>query len=238
MYDCRLVVVSCPRRAPIQEIWKACQRDNWPDCPFPIDIISQEKDLGWNANLIAHIEKLSETFVLLMLDDNFIEPLQPLTSNIRALLELMKAHTDVGMCKLQAGGAQNPDIYYQPWPRLREYDRQHHPYKRTNLIPCMYRREWLLRLSGAVLNYVKGQNGSDNGRQGAIEFEVTGTLLTEDAHLWPERMLGINRPNADGGGGDSLLICMANDAVLEGKMRDLKPLRKLCEGVAGIEAFF
>ena len=97
MSSCRLVVVSCQRRKPIQEIWKACREANWPDCPFPIDIISpdESQDRGWNANLIAHIDKLSETFVLLMLDDNFIEPRQPLTSNIRALLELMKAQAQL-----------------------------------------------------------------------------------------------------------------------------------------------
>ncbi len=44
-------------------------------------------------------------------------------------------------------------------------------------------------------------------------------------------------PSGSSSGGDSLLDCIANDAVLEGKMRPISVLMNLCEGVAGIEAF-
>lgn len=237
MHDCRIVVNSCPRREPIQQIWKKCFAENWPDCPYPVIIISEREDLGWNANLIRCLETLTEEFILLMLDDNFIEPLQPLTQNMESVLITMEAIPDIGMIKLQAGGAHAPEIEFTPWSRIREYDRQPHPFKRTNLVPCMYRRNWLLRLATIVLQTVKDENGSDQGRQGAIEFEVTGTKLTMDATAWPERMLGIHRPGPKGSGGDSLLMCTANDAVTGGSVRNIPVLRKMCVGVQGIEAF-
>jgi len=231
--NARLVVVSCPRRKPVQQIWLKVQRENWPDCQFPIDILSPDPDIGWNANLIKHLEALTEDFILLMLDDNFLHG-GPWTDNMRSVLTLMREHPEIGMIKLQAGGAHAPEIKHD-WDRIREYDRRHHPFKRTNLIPTMYRRDWLLRLCHAVLDRCGARN--DIGRGGAIEFEVTGTLLTEDAQRFPEKMLGIHRPEPDGGGGHSLLECIANDAIVEGRMRPLDQLKALCVGVEGIEAF-
>lgn len=240
MSNARLLVVSCPRRKPIQAIWKLCQQQHWPDCPFPIDMLSPEQDIGWNANLIQYLNTISESFVLLMLDDHFVDKALPggYTANMQALLDLMTSRSDIGMVKLQAGNAASPEIPFEPWPRLREYDRAHHPFKRTNLVPTMFRRDWLLRLSTAVLKQCGP--ASDKGRKGALEFEVAGTLLTEDSIAWPERMLGIHRPNADGGGGQSLLQCIASDGVREGKMQTTEELRRLgidVKRITGIEAF-
>lgn len=235
MPDCRLVVVSCPSRAPLQEIWKRCLAESWPDCPFPVTIISPTPDVGWNANLIAALEALTESYILMLLDDNFLDPSPNYTVNMRAVLELMSERPDIALIKLQAGGAHAPEIPFAPWPRIREYDRRPHPFKRTNLIPSMYRREWLLRFSKAIL--ASCGPAKDVGRNGAIEFEMTGTKITGDATAWPEKMLGIHRPNPDGGGGDSLLTCIANDAVTGGLVRDIESLRRLCVGVPGIEAF-
>lgn len=233
MLDTRIVVVSCPRRAPIQEIWWRCFKQSWPDCPFPVTVLSPEVDLGWNANLIALLNTLSEEFILLMLDDNFIEP-SP-SDDIRRVVELMTAHPDIALVKLQAGAAHAPEYEFPEWDRIREYDRAHHPFKRTNLVPTLYRRTWLHRLASAVLSDIGPAR--DVGRNGAIEFEMTGTLLTMNAYLWPERMMGIHRPLPGGNGGESFLSCMANDAVLEGRMRPIDALQHLCVGVPGIEAF-
>lgn len=237
MLDTRIVVVSCPHRKPLQDIWLKRRETQWPDCPFPIDILSPENDVGWNANLIAHLDALIEPYVLLMLDDNFLGDAAPgeYTRNIDAVLRLMRNNPDFVLVKLQAGGAAAPELHFPDWERIREYDRAHHPFKRTNLIPTMYRRSWLRRLSAAVLAECGPER--DIGRKGAIEFEMTGTLLTKDAALWPERMFGIHRPDPDGGGGHALLACIANDAVTGGKVRDMEPLRSLCVGVPGIEAF-
>lgn len=232
----RIVVVSCPRRKPIQAIWKRCQEEHWPDCPFPIDILSPHPDFGWNANLNTHLGTLKDEFILLMLDDNFLRPapIGSYTENIQKVLFIMDAHSDIALIKLQAGGAHSPELKFPAWDRLREYDRAHHPFKRTNLTPSVYRRDWLWRMTMAVLTDIG--HARDAGRNGAIEFEVTGTLLTEDVKRWPERMLGIYRgPN--GSGGESLLECIANNAVEEGKMRPMEELALLCKGVPGIEAF-
>ena len=231
--DCRLVVVSCPARKPLQEIWEKCFLAAWPDCELPVTILSPENDIGWNANLIALLETLSDEFILLTLDDNFIEPSTQYNENICRVLRTMRDNPDIGMIKLQAGGAHAPEIPFPAWDRIREYDRRHHPFKRTNLIPCMYRREWLLRLSRAVLAHCGPE--ADKKRQGAIEFEMEGTRITEDATAWPERMLGIHRPEPDGSGGHSLLTCYANDAVTGGKIRPF--LRDLCAGVPGAEVY-
>lgn len=235
MPNCRLIVNSCQSRKPLQEVWLRCLAESWPDCPFPLSIISPELDKGWNANLIDCLEQLSEDFILMMLDDNYLEPSVHYTANMAAVVDTMVAHPDIAFIKLQAGGAHAPEIFFPEWHRIREYDRKHHPFKRTNLIPAMYRRTWLQRFAKAVLA-VCG-SARDVGRNGALEFEITGTLLTENPVAWPERMFGIHRPNPDGGGGDSLLTCIANDAVTDGKVRDIPSLRRLCEGIAGIEAY-
>lgn len=242
MPDCRLLVVSCPHRKPIQEIFKACFDAHWPDCPHFITILSPDPDIGWNANLIELLDTVSEEMTLLFLDDHFIdEPgSEDYTENISGLLRIMADNQDIGMCKLQAGNAASPEIEFPMWDRLREYDRRPHPFKRTNLVPTMFRRDWLLRLSSAILKDCGPER--DKGRKGALEFEVCGTKLTEDAAAWPERMLGIHRPNPDGGGGRSLLTCIDNDAVREGRLKPATHavLERVTGGVndiAGIEAF-
>lgn len=234
MSDCRLVVVSCPARKPLQEIWKKCRAREWSDCELPITILSPEPDLGWNANLIRSLDNISEDFILLMLDDNYFEPSLDYTANIDTVLAFMRSHPDIALMKLQAGGAHGPEIPVSGWDRIREYDRRPHPFKRTNLVPAMYRRRWLCRLSQAVLESMLSSD-LDSGRRGAIEFEVTGTRLTEDEIAWPERMMGIHRPGPDGGGGDALLACLANDAVTGGKLREF--LHYLAVGVEGMEVY-
>lgn len=229
----RLVVVSCPKRQSLQAIWRNCFAAAWPDCPLPVTILSPEEDIGWNYNLIRCLEQVEEEFILLMLDDNFLEPSPDYTANVNAVLDLMTRHTDIALVKLQAGGAWPPEVFFPEWPRIQEYDRRPHPFKRTNLIPAMYRRSWLIRLCKAVLDYCGPDR--DKARHGAIEFEIAGTLLTENSDSWPERMFGIHRPNKDGGGGQSLLHCYANDAVTAGKIRE--NLRYLCEGIPGAEVW-
>ncbi len=238
MSDCRIVVASCPRYKPIQEVWLRALKAHWPDCPYPVSIISPEDDKGWNANLSRFLESVTEPLVLLFMDDSIIEKHQDGTcsENVGRVCELMMRRADIAAVKLQAGGAAAPEIEFPEWDRIRQYDREHHPFKRTNLGgPAMYRREWLYRLTTQVLAIAGPER--DQGRQGAIELEVTGTLLTMDEQAWPEKILAIHRPLPDGGGGRSLLSCIGNDAVTGGLVREIPALRELCEGVPGIEAF-
>ncbi len=193
--------------------------------------------MGWNRNLITLLDTIPETYILQMLEDNFIERPRASTGewtpNLEMAIETMNAHPDIAMIKLQAGGAHAPEIAFPEWERIREYDRGHHPFKRTNLIPALYRRTWLHRLSSTVLSSIGPER--DIGRNGALEFEILGTALTSDAREWPERMMGINRPLPDGSGGDSLLECYGNDAVTGGKLRPF--LAYLAEGVEGMEVY-
>lgn len=219
--NCRLLVVSAPQRIPILAIWLRCRAANWPDCPLIVDFIApdEQNDIGWNANLLRYLETIDEPFVVLMLDDHFIAkaPEGQYTRDITNLLQLMETQLDIGMVKLQAGNAHPPELMFHVEDRLREYDRQHHPFKRTNLVPTLFRRTWLQRLASEVLKASGPEK--DVGRLGALEFEVMGTLLTEDAEKWPERMLGIHRPNPDGGGGRSILASISNDGVREGRLQ-------------------
>src|SRR5678815_3234499 len=192
--DARLLVVSALHRKPILDIWKQCQQRNWPDCPLPIDVLAANPDVGWNANLILYLDSITESYVVLMLDDHFIDnsAAGDYSTNLGIALEIMDNTRDIGMIKLQAANAACPDMPFPGYDRLREYDRVHHPFKRTNLVPTLFRRTWVRRLSAAVLSHV-GVDG-DEARYGALAFEMKGTELTEDAVGWPERMLGVYRP--------------------------------------------
>jgi hypothetical protein len=231
MSDCRIVVASCESRKAIQEIFRACFDESWPDCRFPVTVISPEVDKGWNANLIECLRSVDEKYVLLMLDDHFLEP-GDYTNAVDMALSVMDAY-DVGLLKLQDLNAHSPEIPFAVWPILREYDHEHHPFKRTNLVPTLFRRDYLMRLSQAVLDRCGHER--DQARSGAIEFEVTGTELTENAAEWPEMMLGIYRPNPDGSGGEPIMRCTDGDGVREGKLK--AGLELELAGIEGIEAF-
>lgn len=240
--NARLLVVSCPHRKPIQEVWRAYQRENWPDCPLPIDMLSPEKDIGWNANLLAYLDTIDEDFLLLMLDDHFPAESEPeeFTASIRSLVCLMSERPDIGMTKVQAQNAHPPEVVFSAWPRLREYDRDHHPFKRTNLVPTLFRTTFLKRLVKAVLAVITPE--LDKGRDGALHFEVIGTLLTENSAAFPERILGIHRPLPDYSCAGSLFRSVDGDAVREGRLKlltgtDAESLRRMTQGIAGLEAF-
>lgn len=231
--DTSLLVISCERRKPIQTLWNRYQAQNWPDCPFRIDILSpiKDEDIGWNSNLIRYLESMPESYVLLMLDDHFPEDID--RKALFELLDMMRLRPDIAMVKLQAGNAHPPEIHFD-WDngRLGEYDRELHPFKRTNLVPTLFRREWLLRLSQAVLLDCGKQR--DIGRDGAIHLEVSGTLLTANAGAWPERILGIWRDPPQYIG-RSIVQCVENDAVREGRFRAAIPEEWM--DIKGLEAF-
>lgn len=231
MSDCRLIVVSCPPRKPIQDIWWKCQQTAWPDCPFPITMLSPEHDVGWNENFLALAQTIDEEFILFMLDDHWLEPLrngERLTSNMLNVLAFMKQCQDVAFVKVQAGNAWSPELPVPEWDRLGEYDREHHPFKRTNIVPTMFRRSWLVRFLQAVLNACEANE--DRGRTGALAFEGKGTRLTMNRNEWPERMLGIDRPKPDENCNKSLLNCIASDGIREGRLQKSAELELTAAG--------
>ncbi len=223
MSDCRILVVSCPKRKPVQDMWWICQKRNWPDCPFPIDVISPDLDIGWNTNLINYLKRYTEAFVLLLLDDHWIDssiPASELTVNMERVLDIMRAQPEIASVKVQAGNAASPDFDFTPWNRLGVYDRRDHPFKRVNLVPTIFRREWLKRLSDNI-RFLISENlrWKDTGRFGALAFERIGTYLTMDADKYPELMLGINRDSHDPACTVSLLQSYGNDALREGRLQ-------------------
>lgn len=209
---CAVLVASCPAYRPIQCIWRACQQAFWPDCPFSITMVSPERDDGWNVNLLNALETVETPFILFLQEDHFLEevPSGQYTNNMQAVVSLMETYEDIGLVKVQIGNAAPPEIPFAHWDRLGEYDRMPHPFKRTNLVPTMFRKTFLQRLCKAVLPYC-----NDSGRSGALAFEQIGTALTMDASQWPEKLLAIDRDN----GQQVLLGSMANDGVREGKLQ-------------------
>lgn len=231
----RLVVVSCPRYEPIQEIWKQCQRVQWPNCDIPITILSPVEDIGWNHNLIRYLDTVTEDLILLCLEDHFIAS-NP-SEDIAKAIRFMEENPCFGLMKLQAANAANPDLSFPDWPRLKEYDREPHPFKRTNLVTTLFRRDFLRRLSAHVLEMCGHHR--DKGRRGALEFEVMGTYLTVNKERYPERMLGINRDND--GEDQSLLRLLCGDGVREGYMqithKELEDCGVDLASIPGLQAF-
>src|SRR5262245_39474386 len=127
LLDCRIIVPSCPRREPIQRIWRQCFEKNWSDCPWSVTIVSPENDVGWNQNLLAALRSVKESFVLMLLDDYFLIPQrgESYTSNMELVLALMMADPSIALIKLQASYAASPELNFGHWSRIKEYDREH-----------------------------------------------------------------------------------------------------------------
>lgn len=94
-----VLLVSCDK---YRDLWPLCTtliRRFWPSCPYPMYLVSNESaayegfsniaigpDLGWSANLIAALDRLSEPYVLLFLEDLLLE--QPVdTKRVATLFE-------------------------------------------------------------------------------------------------------------------------------------------------------
>lgn len=233
--NARIVVVSCPRYQPIQEIWRRCQQINWPTCNIPITILSPTEDIGWNRNLIRYLDTITEDLILLCLEDHFIAA-DP-SEDINRAIQFMTDHPEFGLMKLQAANASNPDLEFPEWPRFKEYDREPHPFKRTNLVTTLFRKDFLRRLANDVLEACGPAR--DKGRRGALEFEVTGTLLTENGNRYPERMLGINRD--DESINLSVMPLLGGDGVREGYLRVSHQELEQCgidlATIPGVQAF-
>jgi hypothetical protein len=217
-------------------MWWTCLKRNWPDCPFPIDVISPDDDIGWNENLIRYLRTQATTFVLLLLDDHWIDggiPSLELTANMERVLEIMRARPEIASVKVQAGNAASPDVEFESWTRLGVYDRRDHPFKRVNLVPTIFRREWLRRLSNDI-RFLMSENRrwKDKGRLGALAFERVGTYLTMDSEKWPELMLGINRESHDPACAASLLKSYGNDALREGRLQQHVEAEVLRDGIS------
>jgi hypothetical protein len=93
-----IVVVSCDS---YRDLWPLCTamiKRFWPDCPYPIYLISNlpvsigglrniavGPDCGWSANLLSALAQIEEEYVLLFLEDLILE--QPVPT--KRVLELV-----------------------------------------------------------------------------------------------------------------------------------------------------
>ena len=85
--DCSVVISSCDTRNDIWHPFFTLFFRYWPDCPFPIYLISNYKkyndprvktisvgeDRGWATNMKTALKQIPTPYVLAMLDDLFLE---------------------------------------------------------------------------------------------------------------------------------------------------------------------
>ncbi|MBF0105204.1 MAG: hypothetical protein HQM16_07740 [Deltaproteobacteria bacterium] len=103
MDDCALLISSCDGYADLWTPFFNLLHKNWPDCPFPVFLITEEKrpvidhvtplalgkNLDWSSLLLKALDAVGSTCVLFMLEDFFLrEPID--TQRILHLLGQMK----------------------------------------------------------------------------------------------------------------------------------------------------
>ena len=83
---CTLLVASCDSYADLWKPYFALLRRHWPDCPFPVALITEERDpaldgvralcLGtgrdWSSLLLGALDAIGTPYVLLTLEDFFL----------------------------------------------------------------------------------------------------------------------------------------------------------------------
>lgn len=112
MTDCAklaILVVSCDKYADLWEIFFSLFDRYWPDCPYivylgtnrklfhsreDLKIICIGEDKSWAENVHSMLEQISETYVLMLLEDFFLD--KPVnTQHIRERLDyVIKNHLD------------------------------------------------------------------------------------------------------------------------------------------------
>ena len=101
MRDIPLLVVSCDRYSDLWDPFLQVFRRHWADCPFPLFLGSNHKishdpgvttiaigdDRGWGAGLQSLLDRLGAEYVLLFLEDFFLEEAVD-TTNVLRLAEI------------------------------------------------------------------------------------------------------------------------------------------------------
>jgi len=84
--DCVVLVCSCDKYADLQGLFVALFRKYWPDCPFPLVLVTETGltagfdrtiacggGLNWASRLVKALDTLSVSHVLMLCDDYFLE---------------------------------------------------------------------------------------------------------------------------------------------------------------------
>jgi hypothetical protein len=73
--NCSVLVVSCDRYRDLWTPFFELFRRHWPDCPFPVQLGGNLTggDKSWSASLRVSLEQIPSDYVLLMLEDFFLD---------------------------------------------------------------------------------------------------------------------------------------------------------------------
>jgi hypothetical protein len=177
--DCALVILSCDAR---RDLWDPClalYRRYWPDCPYPIFLVSDTIEaripparslragavLAWSDVVRRALMALPHEHVLLMLDDFFLSrPVDtPTVETKRRQLER------AGSVCLRLGPWPGPTTSLAWAPELGEHE-PGRPY-RTSLQPALWRRRSLIEL------LVPGESPWDFERDGSARADRDSLVI-------------------------------------------------------------
>jgi len=171
--SCAVLVVSCDRYRDLWEPFFALFWRYWPDCPFPVFLgsnfathsdarvksLTAGEDQSWSRNLRYFLDAIDSEYVLLLLEDFFLN--RPVVT--RTIIEHLNA--------LHALRGTMLRLYPHPRPniRLREFGsigliHNAAPY-RVSTQPAVWNRKELLGLL--------------RDSESAWEFEVQGTIRSQ-----------------------------------------------------------
>ena len=99
-YNCSVIISSCDTREDIWHPFFTLFFRYWPDCPFPVYLISNYKkyedfrvktilvgdDKGWSSNMKVALKQVTSPCVICMLDDLFLEK-RTNTEYIKSLID-------------------------------------------------------------------------------------------------------------------------------------------------------
>lgn len=121
---CAVVIASCDSYSETWEPYNTLFERFWPDCPFPVYLVSNEEefrsqrilslrvgaDVSWSDTVLAALSRIREEYVILMVDDFFLAG-PPDSARITAILEWMDRAT-----------ANCVHLYGRPRPAARTTD--------------------------------------------------------------------------------------------------------------------
>jgi hypothetical protein len=182
---CGIVISSCDRYSDAWGPFFTLFFRYWPDCPFPIYLISTGRqfpdarvttvpfpvDLGWSGNLIGTLKQITEPYIIYFQEDYFLKAKVD-TDQVRSALDFIR-NENAAYLRL-----------YRPYPDL--------PYKNHTLIGaislnapyrnCTQTAIWKTDLLLSLLR--PGETGWD--------FELRGGL--ERSRQLPEPFLAYKQP--------------------------------------------
>lgn len=172
-----VVVLSCDNYADIWEPFFTLFFKYWPDCPYPVYLVSEtlnyndpriniiinHKKTDWSSNLFEALNKLHENYAIILMEDYFLQKKVD-TKRIEDLFHYMKSR-HAGCLRIYPN--PGPDILCEDNPTVgviskgREY--------RLSLQAAIWKKETILAL------LKKGET--------AWDFEINGTIRTNELNI-------------------------------------------------------